>query len=92
MPLKEPADNTSMLQTLLKGQTLSHFEHHLRTRVGVEDSEVPRNERAKYCMRKPRSLYMGFNTSVQQFLERQQLNDLNRYLLYFPEENIKQLD
>jgi hypothetical protein len=33
---------------------------------------------------------MGLNTSVQQFLER--LNVLNRYLLYFPEENPKQLD
>jgi hypothetical protein len=42
----------------------------------------------KYYMR--RGLYMGLNTSVQQFVER--LNDLNRYLLYFPEENPKQLD
>jgi hypothetical protein len=33
---------------------------------------------------------MGLNASVQQFVER--LNDLNRYLLYFPEENPKQLD
>jgi hypothetical protein len=33
---------------------------------------------------------MGLNTSVQQFVER--LNDLNRYLLYFPEENPRQLD
>jgi hypothetical protein len=33
---------------------------------------------------------MGLNTSVQQFVER--LNDLNRYLLYLPEENPKQLD
>jgi hypothetical protein len=33
---------------------------------------------------------MGLNTSVQQFVER--LNDLNRYLLYFPEENPKQSD
>jgi hypothetical protein len=32
---------------------------------------------------------MGLNTSVHQFVER--LNDLNRYLLYFPEENPKQL-
>jgi hypothetical protein len=35
---------------------------------------------------------MGLNTSVQQFVEGQRLNDLNRYLLYFPEENPKQLD
>jgi hypothetical protein len=33
---------------------------------------------------------MGLNTSVQQFVER--LNDFKRYLLYFPEENPKQLD
>jgi hypothetical protein len=30
----------------------------------------------KYYMRLPRGLYMGLNTSVQQFVER--LNDLNR--------------
>jgi protein associated with RNAse G/E len=42
----------------------------------------------KYYMR--RGLFMGPNTSVQQFVER--LNDLNIYLLYFPEENPKQLD
>jgi hypothetical protein len=44
----------------------------------------------KYYMRQPRGLYMGLNTSVQQFV--QMLNDLNRYLFYFPEENTKQLD
>jgi hypothetical protein len=44
----------------------------------------------KYYMSHPRALYMGLNTSVQQFVER--LNDLNRHLLYFPEENPKQLD
>jgi hypothetical protein len=33
---------------------------------------------------------MVLNTLVQQFVER--LNDLNRRLLYFPEENPKQLD
>jgi hypothetical protein len=42
----------------------------------------------KYYMR--RGLYMGLNTSVQQFVER--LNGLNRYLFYFPEENPKKLD
>jgi hypothetical protein len=35
---------------------------------------------------------MGHNTSVQLFVERLKLNDLNRYLLYFPEEIPKQLD
>jgi hypothetical protein len=38
----------------------------------------------KYYMRKARGLYMAFNTSVQQFLER--LNDLNHYLSYYLEE------
>jgi hypothetical protein len=33
---------------------------------------------------------MGINTSIQKFVE--MLNDLNRYLLYFPEENPNQLD
>jgi hypothetical protein len=33
---------------------------------------------------------MGLNTSVQQLLE--EFNDLNRHLLYFPEENPKHLD
>jgi hypothetical protein len=33
---------------------------------------------------------MGLNTSVQQFVER--LNDLNRCVLSFPQENPKQLD
>jgi hypothetical protein len=46
----------------------------------------------KYYMSPARGLYMGLNTSVLQFVERQQLNDLNRYLLYFTEENPKQLD
>jgi hypothetical protein len=41
-------------------------------------------------MGQPSGLHMGLHTSIQQFLER--LNDINRYLLYFPEENPKQLD
>jgi hypothetical protein len=43
-------------------------------------------------MRQPAGLYMGLHTSIQQFVEGQRLNDLNRYLLYFPEENPRQLD
>jgi predicted RNA-binding protein associated with RNAse of E/G family len=110
MPMKEPADKTRMFWTLLKGQALFYFEHHLMRRLEAEESDVPDNElielvlrdvgleyipkRAihmqKYSMRHPRGLYMGINTSVQQVVER--LNDLNLYLLYFPEENPKQLD
>jgi hypothetical protein len=108
MPMKEPADKSRMFQTLLKGQALSYFEHHLIRRLEAEDSDVPDNElielvlrdvgleyipkRAirvqKYYVR--RGLYMGLNTSAQQFVEG--LNDLNRYLLYFPEGNPKQID
>jgi hypothetical protein len=108
MPMKEPAEKTRMFRTLLKGQALSYFEHHLIRRLEAEDSEVPDNELIelvlrdivleyipkrdicveKYYMR--RGLHMGLNTFVQQFVER--LNHLNRYILYLPEENPKQLD
>jgi hypothetical protein len=44
MPMKERADKTRMLWTLLKGQDLSYFEHHLMRRLEAEDSEVPDNE------------------------------------------------
>jgi hypothetical protein len=37
-----------------------------------------------------RGLHTGLNTSVQQFVER--LNELSRSLLYFPQEDPKQLD
>jgi hypothetical protein len=110
MPMKEPTDKTRMFRTLLKGQALYYFKHHLMRRLEAEDSEVPDNDiielvlrdvgleyipkRAirmqKYYMRQTSCLCMGLNTSVQKFVER--LNDLNRYLLYFPEENPKQFD
>jgi hypothetical protein len=108
MPMKEPVDKTRMFQTLLKGQALSYFEHRLRRRLEAEDLDVFDNElielvlrdvgleyipkRAicvqKHCMRQ--GLHMGLNMSVQKFVGR--LNNLNRYLMYFPEENLKQLD
>jgi hypothetical protein len=44
MPMKEPADKTRMFRTLLKGQALSYFEHHLMRRLEAEDSKVPDNE------------------------------------------------
>ena len=100
MPMREPVDKTRMVRTLLKGQALSYWEHHLNRRLAAEDGDLPDNdllelvmrdvgleyipERAirvqKYYMR--RGLYLGSNTTVQQFVER--LNDLNRYLLFFP--------
>jgi hypothetical protein len=90
MPMKEPADKTRMFRTLLNGQALSYFEHHFMRRLEAEYSELFRRnvgleyipKRAirvqKYYMRQPRGLYMGLNTSLQQFVER--LNDLNRSL------------
>jgi hypothetical protein len=42
-------------------------------------------------MRQKGGLYMGLNTSVQKFVDKELLQDLNRYLLYFPEENHKEL-
>ena len=43
MTLKEPADKSKAVRTLLKGQVLSHFEHHLRRRLDAEDAELPDN-------------------------------------------------
>jgi hypothetical protein len=40
-----------MFQTLLKGQALSHFEHHLMTRLEAEDSDIPDNELIKLVIR-----------------------------------------
>jgi hypothetical protein len=96
MPMKEPADKTRMFRTLLKGQALFYFEHHLMRRLEAEDSDFLDSEiidpiirdvgleyipkRAvrvqKYYIRQPWDLYMGLNTSLQQFVER--LNELNR--------------
>jgi hypothetical protein len=44
MPMEEPVDKTRMSWTLLKGQALSHFEHHLMRRLEAKDSDVPDNE------------------------------------------------
>jgi hypothetical protein len=44
MPMKESADKTRMFRTLLMGQSLSYFEHHLMRRLEAEDSEIPDNE------------------------------------------------
>jgi hypothetical protein len=51
MPMEEPADKTKMFRTLLKGQALSYFEHHLMRRLEVEDSEVPDNELIELVLR-----------------------------------------
>jgi hypothetical protein len=59
--------------------------------VGLENIPKRAISVQKYDMRQPRGLCKGFDTSVQQFVERQQLHDLNRYLLIFPEETPKNL-
>jgi hypothetical protein len=51
MPIKEPADKTRMFQTLLKGQALSYFEHHLMRRLELEHSDVPENELIELVLR-----------------------------------------
>jgi hypothetical protein len=51
MPMKESADKTRMFRTLLKGQALSYFEHHLMRRLEAEDSEVPENELIELVLR-----------------------------------------
>jgi hypothetical protein len=40
MTLKEPADKSKMVRTMLKGQALSYFEHHLKKRLNAEDAEL----------------------------------------------------
>jgi hypothetical protein len=101
MPMKKPPEKTRMFRTLWKGQALSYFKHHLMRSLEAEDSEIPDNEIIELVLRNlgleyiPKrhthaEVYMGLNTSVQQFVER--MNDLKRYLLYFLEENPKQLD
>jgi hypothetical protein len=87
----------------LKGEALSYFEHHLMRRLEAEDSEFPDNKLIelllrdvglecipKHYMRLLGGLHIGLNMSVKQLKEK--LNDLNRYLLYFPEESSKHLE
>jgi hypothetical protein len=51
MLMREPADKTKMFRTLLKGQDLSYFEHHLMRRLEAEDSDVPDNELIELVLR-----------------------------------------
>jgi hypothetical protein len=51
MPMKEPSENTRVFRTLLKGQSLSYFEHHLMRRLEAEDSEVPDNQLIELVLR-----------------------------------------
>jgi hypothetical protein len=51
MSLKESGVKSSIFRTLLKGQDLSYFEHYLRKKVEVEDSEIPDNELIELVLR-----------------------------------------
>jgi hypothetical protein len=51
LPMEEPADLTRMFRTLLKGQALSYFEHHLKRRLEAEDSDVPDNQLIELVLR-----------------------------------------
>jgi hypothetical protein len=51
MPMEELADKTRMFRTLLKGQSLSCFEHHLMRRLEAEDSDVPDNKLIELVLR-----------------------------------------
>jgi hypothetical protein len=49
--LKEPADKSKMVRTLLKGQALSYFEHHLKRRLDAEGIEIQDNMLLDLVMR-----------------------------------------
>jgi hypothetical protein len=52
MSMKEPVDNkTRMFRTLLKGQALSYFQHHLMRRLETEDSDVTDNKLIELVLR-----------------------------------------
>jgi hypothetical protein len=96
-PMKEPADKTKMFRTLLKGQALSFFEHHLMRRLEAEDSDVPDNDLIELVLRDVGLEYIPkCAIHVQMYYMRrdlcmglntsvqqfvERLNDLNRYLL-----------
>jgi hypothetical protein len=51
MPMKKSADKSRIFRTLLKGQALSYFEHHLMRRLEAKDSDVPDNELIELVLR-----------------------------------------
>jgi hypothetical protein len=56
--LKDPVDMIRMFQTLLKGQSVSYFVHHLRRRLEAEDSDLPNNVLIKLFITE---MYIGSN-------------------------------
>jgi hypothetical protein len=59
MTLKEPADKSKMVMTLLKGQALNSFEHHLKKRLDAGDTELP-DEGLEYIPNR----FLGYSMSV----------------------------
>jgi hypothetical protein len=89
MPMKEPAEKTRMFWTLLKGQVLSYFEHHLMRRLEAEDLDVPDNELIELVLRDVGLEYIPkCAIHVQKYYMRQQRGlymGLNTYVQQFVE-------
>jgi hypothetical protein len=51
MPLKEPADKTRIVQTLLHGKSLSDLEHTIEKRLHAEDSDLSDNDFIELIMK-----------------------------------------
>jgi hypothetical protein len=87
IPLKEPADKTSMFRTLLKGQALSYFEHHLRRRLEAEDLEFSDKNLIELVLRDLDLEYIPrYNICMQKYYMRQGLYmTLNKSLQKFVE-------
>jgi hypothetical protein len=108
MPIREPADKCKMLRTLLKGYSLSYFEHHLMKRLYAEDGELPGNDLIElvFCdvgleyITKSAIRFQKYYMRREIFLVQnvsvlmfvERLNELNRNLIYFSEECPKKLD
>jgi hypothetical protein len=108
MEILKPDNKSKMVQTLLKGQALSFFEHHMKKRLDAEDINLPNNELLELVMRDVGLEYIPKSTvQVQKYYMMtglilgqnvsvrtfvERLNGLNRYLLFFLEEHPKQLD
>jgi hypothetical protein len=102
MPLKEPADRTNMLCTMMKGCALSLFEYHLSKRCGCGDIETTDHELFELVIRdlgldyisrcaiRVQKYFMSSCLFLGPNIMVQQfvetLNELNRCLLVFPEE------
>jgi hypothetical protein len=69
MPMKEPVDKTRMFRTLLKGQALSYFEHHLMRRLEAEYSDVPDNELTELVLRDVGLVYIPKHTRAEVLYE-----------------------